>query len=101
MLIDLNNISQSDVMNERQAAYFLRFARATLRTWRCRGRGPQFLRLPNGAIRYLRQDLLQFLAGERMQALGGNETDAAYLHPLTYLRPENADEVRPSATVCD
>jgi hypothetical protein len=64
MPADLNNISQSDIMTERQAAYFLRFARATLRTWRCRGRGPKFLNLPNGSIRYLRQDLLHFLAGE-------------------------------------
>ena len=64
MPTDLANISQTDIMNERQAAYFLRFARATLRTWRCRGRGPQFLKLPNGSIRYLRQDLLRFLAGK-------------------------------------
>jgi hypothetical protein len=46
-------------LNERQAAEELGVAAATLRTWRCRGKGPKF-RKYHGAVRYDREEIERF-----------------------------------------
>jgi hypothetical protein len=39
------------MMNEKQAAEQLGLAMSTLRSWRCREKGPQYLKM-GGAVRY-------------------------------------------------
>ena len=49
-----------DLLTEREAAAFLRLKPVTLKKWRCRGRGPAYVRL-GSAIRYERAALLAYL----------------------------------------
>ncbi|MDA2916255.1 helix-turn-helix domain-containing protein [Nitrospinae bacterium AH_259_B05_G02_I21] len=45
------------LLSTAEAANFLRLSPATLRTWRCRGAGPEYLKI-EGTVRY-DQDMLR------------------------------------------
>jgi hypothetical protein len=49
----------SKLLNEREAADFLKLARETLRTWRSRGCGPKYIRLGEGKGSSIRYDLAE------------------------------------------
>ncbi len=51
-------------MNVRQAAAFLGLTKATLDCWRCRGRGPAFLKLGR-LVKYQESDLAAWLESRR------------------------------------
>jgi hypothetical protein len=56
------------LLNDSQAATRLSVSPATLRSWRCRGIGPAFIKMGNGAkapVRYSEADLEQFIAQNR------------------------------------
>jgi Helix-turn-helix domain len=58
----------SRLLNEFEASEFLGMSPATLRSWRCRGIGPDFIKMGNGAkapVRYDQTDLEQFIARSR------------------------------------
>jgi predicted DNA-binding transcriptional regulator AlpA len=55
------------ILTAKEAAEFTGFAEATLRRWRCVGKGPRFLRWGN-TIRYLRTDLLAWMAEGRKRS---------------------------------
>jgi predicted site-specific integrase-resolvase len=48
---------------EAEAAQKLRCARKTLQNWRWAGKGPRFVKLDTGGIRYDDADLERFVAG--------------------------------------
>jgi len=54
----------TSLMRETEAARLLGLSARTLQKWRWNGRGPKFLRL-NGAVRYARSDLENFVASAR------------------------------------
>lgn len=43
---------QSELLTEKEAAKLLSLNPGTLRSWRCEGRGPSYVRLGTRAIRY-------------------------------------------------
>ncbi len=45
------------LLTEKEAAKVLGFSVRTLQGWRCRGGGPQFVRISHSCIRYRREDL--------------------------------------------
>lgn len=55
------------LLTPREAAEILRIAPRTLETWRRRGDGPSFVRIPSG-VRYQRADLEAYLAESRVAA---------------------------------
>jgi hypothetical protein len=58
----------SPLLNDHQTAKQLGISPATLRSWRCRGIGPAFIKMGNGlkaAVRYAEADLQQFIAQSR------------------------------------
>jgi hypothetical protein len=63
-----------ELLTEAEAAALARLAPATLRAWRSQGLEPPFVRLGSRAIRYRRQDLLDWIA-------------AGAVHPLPIGRP--------------
>lgn len=57
------------LLNDEQAAERLCVSTATLRSWRCRGIGPKFIKMGRGAkapVRYSESDLEQFIAQSRV-----------------------------------
>lgn len=56
-----------DILRTEQAAEYLNVKRGTLESWRCRGIGPAYIKMPGGkgAVRYDRSDLEQFLTQNR------------------------------------
>lgn len=56
------------LLNDSKAAERLGVSPATLRSWRCRGIGPAFIKMGRGAkapVRYSEADLEQFIAQSR------------------------------------
>lgn len=45
------------LLTTEQAGKFLALSPATLRTWRCRGKGPGYVQISSHNIRYRREDL--------------------------------------------
>lgn len=45
------------LLNTEQAGKFLAVSPETLRTWRCRGRGPAFVAISGRSVRYRVEDL--------------------------------------------
>lgn len=56
-----------DVLREGPAAEYLDAPAATLRQWRYLGKGPRYVKLPNGGVRYRRADLERFIAEHIIQ----------------------------------
>jgi predicted DNA-binding transcriptional regulator AlpA len=55
----------NNLLNDQQVAERLCVSPATLRSWRCRGLGPAFIKMGNGikaAVRYAESDIEQFIA---------------------------------------
>lgn len=61
----MNNPS-GPLLNERGAAGYLGVSTATLRSWRCIGEGPIYVRLGR-SVRYLLTDLDAFLISNRVE----------------------------------
>lgn len=55
-----NEQPRGRAMRGREAAAFLGVSEATLPTWRCRGKGPRFVRLGR-SVRYFEADLTAYL----------------------------------------
>jgi hypothetical protein len=56
------------LLNEKQAASLLGIAPATLRSWRCRGIGPAYVKMGHGRkspVRYNQTDIEAFVAASR------------------------------------
>lgn len=62
-----------DLLTEHEAAALLKFSPHALRSWRSRGLEPPFIRVGGRAIRYRRQDLLDWLEASAVHpiAMGG------------------------------
>jgi hypothetical protein len=55
----------TNLLTEHEVAPLLRVSPATLRSWRCRGIGPNYIKMGRGTkspVRYNRVDLEQFVA---------------------------------------
>jgi len=48
-------------MDESEAALFLKVSRRTQQGWRFKNRGPRYVRLATGAVRYRRADLIAWI----------------------------------------
>jgi predicted DNA-binding transcriptional regulator AlpA len=59
----------SPLLTEAEAAAMLRLAPATLRGWRCAGRGPGFVKI-GGRVCYRRSDIEAFIAAGERNAAG-------------------------------
>jgi hypothetical protein len=46
------------LLNEEEAANFLRYSMRALQNWRVRGGGPRFVKVSSRSIRYRRRDLI-------------------------------------------
>jgi Helix-turn-helix domain len=67
--IDYIRVVDSPLLNDHQTAKQLGISPATLRSWRCRGIGPTFVKMGNGTkapVRYSESDLEQFIAQSRV-----------------------------------
>ena len=53
------------LLNESQAAQFLGFSQRALQAWRCRGGGPEFIKVSARAIRYSRRSLIAWIDDRR------------------------------------
>jgi hypothetical protein len=57
-------VGSPPLLTDEQAASLLAVSPATLRSWRCRGIGPTFIKMGNGAkapVRYAGSDLEQYI----------------------------------------
>jgi hypothetical protein len=59
-----------DVLREGPAGEYIDTPAATLRQWRYLGKGPRYVKLPNGGVRYRRADLDEFLAASTVDPQG-------------------------------
>ncbi|QBC46982.1 DNA-binding protein [Acinetobacter baumannii] len=63
-----NSVSNhKDFLTTKEAATLLGFKTNTLEIWRTKGKGPQFIKVGNGArssVRYLRSTLLEWLESQ-------------------------------------
>lgn len=57
-------------LTTKEAARIVGFSHRTLEGMRCRGGGPRHIELPNGRIRYRKQDLIEWIEN-------GSEPEAA------------------------
>lgn len=55
-------------LDEKEAAAILRVAVATLRNWRSLGQGPRWRKIGARCVRYHRDDLAAFVAGDSSKA---------------------------------
>jgi len=54
-----------EFLTTKEAARFFGYSHKTLEAWRGRGTGPVFIQMPNGHIRYERQELINWLNNRR------------------------------------
>lgn len=59
----------SEYLNTKQAARLMGFSHKTLENWRSKGEGPRYHLLPNKRVRYLREEI-----DEWVKQLGDNPT---------------------------
>lgn len=62
------SLFRSPLIADAEAARFLGISPSTMRSWRCRGVGPRFVKLGSGkkaAVRYDLRDLAQFIDNGR------------------------------------
>jgi len=57
-------MTEHTYLDEKEAATFLHRAVPTLRTWRSRGHGPEFIKDGMGKVTYRKQDLINFIEGD-------------------------------------
>ncbi|MFG1204407.1 helix-turn-helix domain-containing protein [Xanthobacter aminoxidans] len=56
----MEQTTKNNLMSDREAAAFLKMSPVTLNTWRCRGRGPKYVKL-GGRVFYRPDDLEAFI----------------------------------------
>ena len=61
---------QTDILNTREAADYVRLGKPTLERFRISGAGPVFLKL-GGAVRYRKPDLDTWLESRRVRSTSG------------------------------
>lgn len=61
----------SQIMTDKQAAKFLGVGLQTLRNWRCRRQGPDYIKMGR-AVRYSVRDLLRYLESRKIRVDGEN-----------------------------
>ena len=71
-----SGFSISALVNEVEAAEFLRLKVATLRRWRWAGKGPSFVKV-GAAVRYDPQDLSSFIEAGRRTSTSDTGAEAA------------------------
>lgn len=49
------------LLSEAQAAKFLGYSRSSLNQWRVKGKGPEFVKLDTGTVRYRKSVLVEWL----------------------------------------
>ncbi len=54
------------LIDEKQAASYLRYSVRALQNWRVRGGGPIFIKVSGRSVRYTRRDLQVWIAGKRV-----------------------------------
>ena len=59
----------TEYLDTKQAARLMGFSHKTLENWRSKGQGPRYYQLPNKRIRYIREDLFEWV-----KQLGDNPT---------------------------
>lgn len=52
-----NDFNKNILLTEKQTSDFLKFSTRTLQVWRCRGEGPQFVKISKRGVRYRFCDL--------------------------------------------
>lgn len=68
--MDIEAIIAADPrLNAKQAAAYLGAAPETLATWRCRGGGPQFIKI-GASVRYLKSDLDAWMNARKVSFYG-------------------------------
>ena len=77
------------LINESEAAEFLRFAPRTLQNWRVRGGGPKFVRHRARTVRYRRKDLIAWLE-ERLVCNTSEASQAARRVQPSVRKPVNS-----------
>lgn len=55
----------SDVLDPRDVAKWLRVSERTLAGWRQKKKGPEYIKLAGGPVRYLRSDVADWLCNRR------------------------------------
>jgi len=56
-------MTEQTYYDDKEAAVFLHRSVHTLRTWRSRGHGPEFIKDGMGKVTYRKQDLINFIEG--------------------------------------
>ena len=54
------------LISEKEAAAFLSYSVRALQNWRCRGGGPEFIRVSIRSIRYRRRELIAWVESNRV-----------------------------------
>lgn len=54
------------LLTEQDAADYLGMSPGTLREWRSLGKGPPYLKLPTGTVRYRQEDLVEWVSQQRV-----------------------------------
>ena len=69
--------NKEEILDSREAARFLGLKGArVLERWRYEGRGPTFLRMTHGIVRYRRTDLIEFLKRSTVTPANSNLASA-------------------------
>lgn len=61
-------MDQGQLMNDKQAAKFLGVATQTVRNWRTRRQGPDYIKMVR-AVRYTERDLLKYLESRKVRVV--------------------------------
>lgn len=65
------------LIDEREAAVFVGFTVRALQGWRCRGRGPPFIKINGRCIRYRRSDLRDWAEARLRTSTSGASPETA------------------------
>tara|TARA_B100001057_G_scaffold486668_1_gene568205 strand:- start:46 stop:255 length:210 start_codon:yes stop_codon:yes gene_type:complete len=55
--------TETRYLNEKSLASYIDTSQHTLKYWRKIGQGPKFITLPNGRIRYRKEDVEEYMRG--------------------------------------
>ncbi len=59
------------LLNEKEAAAFLKFTTRALQSWRQQGIGPKFVKISSRAVRYRLQDLMDWASSKIVNSTAG------------------------------
>lgn len=60
-LPDFNHTPSDRLLSEKEVAGILALQASTLRTWRCQGKGPKYVKLGERAVRYKHSSIQAFI----------------------------------------